>query len=120
MLQNSRLETLLGLGGTPGGLRGTPPDLKVSNFDENITEMLQKMQKYTRKCYRKSTVVAPLHTHTKQKQNQIHTKLLQKIRGSGPLTHGQEGEIYNGTSTNITLSSTKNTVGQEPRTNITV
>ena len=42
MLQNSRLEALQGLGGTPGGLRGTPPDLKVSNFDENITEMLQK------------------------------------------------------------------------------
>ena len=84
MLQNSRLETLLGLGGTPGGLRGTPPGLKVSNFDEmpvsgdppgspetggHITEMLQQIQKYVRKCYRKSAVVAPLHTHTKQKQN---------------------------------------------------
>ena len=61
-----------------------------------------------------------IHTRTKQKQNQIHAKLLQKVRGSGPLTHGQKGEIYNGTSTNITLSSTKNTVGQELRTSITV
>ena len=48
-----------------------------------------------------------IHTHTKQKQNQIHTKLLQKIRDSGPLTHEQGGGFYNGTSTNITLSSTK-------------
>ena len=60
-------------------------------------------------------------THTRNKsKTKIHTKLLQKISGSGPLTHGQGGEIYNGTSTNITLRSTKNTVGQEPRTNITV
>ena len=60
-------------------------------------------------------------THTQNKnKTKIHTKLLQKIRGGGPLTHGQGGETYNGTSTNITLSSTKNTVGQELRTNITV
>ena len=46
--------------------------------------------------------------------------MLQKIRGSGPLAHEQGGGFYNGTSTNITLSSTKNTVGQEIRANITV
>ena len=46
--------------------------------------------------------------------------MLQEIRGSGPLTHEQGGGIYNGTSTNITLGSTKNTVGQELPVNITV
>ena len=53
-------------------------------------------------------------------QKRKNTKMLQKIRDSGPLTHEQGCEIYSGTSTNITLSSTKNTVGQELRTNITV
>ena len=60
-------------------------------------------------------------THTQNKnKTEIHTKLLLKIRGCGPLTHEQGCEIYKGTSTNVTLSSTKNTVGQELRTNITV
>ena len=47
-------------------------------------------------------------THTQNKnKTKIHTRLLQKIRGSGPLTHEQGGEIYNGTSSNIALSSAK-------------
>ena len=60
-------------------------------------------------------------THTQNKnKTRKHTKLLQKIRYSGPLTHEQGCDIYSGTSTNITLSSTKNTVGQELPANITV
>ena len=90
MLQNSRLETLLGLGGTPGGLRGTPPGLKVSNFDENITEILQKMQKYIRKCYRKSAVVAPLHTHKTKAKHKYTRNCYRKSAVVAPLHMDRE------------------------------
>ena len=56
-----------GAGGYPWRPQGYPPGLKVSNFDANITEMKHKIQKYSRKYYRKSAVVAPVHTQNKNK-----------------------------------------------------
>ena len=75
-----------GAGGYPWRPQGyPPPDLKVSNFDENITEILQKIQKYIRKCYRKSAVVAPLHTHKTKTKHKYTRNCYRKSAVVAPL-----------------------------------
>ena len=77
ILQNWCLEALQGLGGTPGGLRGTPPRPKSLNLWWKITPKCdKKIQKYTQKCYRKSAVVAPLHMNREVKFTTEHQQTL--------------------------------------------
>ena len=96
MLQNSRLEALQGLGGTPGGLRGTPPGLKVSNFDEKAG--LRGPAGVTGDRW-------PYHRNA-TKNIKIPTKMLQEIHGSGTLTHTHKTK---------TKQNTHETVTENPR-----